>query len=112
MNDRKLELMFVGVWVLLLFSLFDFTHCLLTYDVITYHNSLSYRIITALVPIFFVVGVIVKIIKRERSFGDILFSMYAPLFLWAFTMALALPLSLVFTAICKGIIVLGMLSGG
>lgn len=109
MKDRKLELMFVGVWVLLLFSLFDFTHCLLTYDVITYHNSLSYRIITALVPVFFIVGVIVKMIRWEKSFGDIQFSMYAPLLFCAFTMALALPLSLVFTAVCKGMIMLGML---
>jgi hypothetical protein len=52
MKDIKLEAVMIGVAVLLLFSLFDFTYCLITYGVITNQNSLSYKIFTALIPIF------------------------------------------------------------
>ncbi|MEE1337298.1 hypothetical protein [Methanobrevibacter sp.] len=108
MKDIKLELMMVAALILILFNLFDFTYCLITYDVITYQYSLGYRIITVLIPIIFIISVIIKIIRWDKSFGDILFSAYIPLIFWAFTMAFCLPLSLVFAGVCKGIIMLGM----
>lgn len=108
MKDIKLELMMVATLILILFILFDFTYCLITYDAITYQYSLSYRIITILMPVTFLISVIIKIIRWNNSFGDILFSAYIPLIFWAFTMDFCLPLSLLFAGMCKGIIMLGM----
>lgn len=106
MRDVKLELIMVVFAFIFLFSLFDFTYCLITYTAITNQNSLSYRIFTMLLPIPLVISVIIKIIKWDETFGDILFSAYAPLFVGGLTMALALPVSLIFAAICNGILML------
>jgi hypothetical protein len=108
MKDIKLEAVMIGVAVLLLFSLFDFTYCLITYGVITNQNSLSYKIFTALIPIFLVVSIVAKIIKWDESFEDILWSVYGPLLCWGLIMAFALPISLVFAGICNGIMLLDL----
>ena len=108
MKDRKIELIMIAAVIAFLFSLFDFTRCLMIYGVITNQYSLSYQIFVMLIPISFVICVIVKIAKWNLNFEDILWDVYTPLLCWAFIMAFALPCSLVFAGICNGIMTLDM----
>ena len=55
-KDNRLELLMIAVGILFIFTLFDFTYCLVTYGVITNHNSLSYQIITLLIPALFIIS--------------------------------------------------------
>ena len=106
MKDNKLELIMIATFLIFIFTLFDFTHCLITYGVVNGQNSLTYNIIAILIPALFVIGIIIKIIKWDESFGDILFSVYTPLLFWAIIIGIALPLSLIFAGICDGIIMI------
>lgn len=108
MKDIKLELAMIAAAILFIFSLYDFTYCLIAYGVITNHNSVSYQIITVLIPILFIISIIVKIVKWNESFGDILWEVYTPLLFWGLVIGFTLPLSLVFAAICKGAMVLDL----
>ncbi|WP_405286205.1 hypothetical protein [Methanobrevibacter sp.] len=107
-KDNRLELLMIAVGILFIFTLFDFTYCLVTYGVITNHNSLSYQIITLLIPALFIISVIVKIFRWNVSFSEIIWDIYTPLLFWGILIGFTLPLSLVFAAICKGIMVLDL----
>lgn len=108
MKDMKFELMMIGVSILFLFCLFDFTHCLIAYGVITYKNSLSYQVLIMLIPILLVICVIVKILKWNTGFDEIIGSAFTLFLFWVFTMAFALPCSLFFAGICQGIMLLDL----
>ena len=107
-KDNKLEWLMIAVGILFIFTLFDFTYCLITYEVITNHNSLSYQIITVLIPVLFIISVIVKIVRWDVSFSEIIWDIYTPLLFWVILIGFTLPLSLVFAAICKGMMVLDL----
>jgi hypothetical protein len=106
MKDIKIELIMIATFFIFIFTLFDFTHCLISYGVVNGQNSLTYHIIAILIPSLFLIGVIIKIIKWNESFGDILFSVYAPLLFWVIIIGIALPLSLIFAGICDGMIMI------
>ena len=106
MKDIKIELIMIATFLIFIFTLFDFTHSLITYGVIDGRNSLTYQIIAILIPALFVIGITLKIIKWDESFGDILFSVYSPLFFWVIIIGIALPLSLIFAGICDGMIMI------
>ena len=107
-KDNRLELLMIAVGILFIFTLFDFTYCRVTYGVITNHNSLSYQIITLLIPALFIISVIVKIFRWNVSFSEIIWDIYTPLLFWGILIGFTLPLSLVFAAICKGMMVLDL----
>ena len=106
MKDIRFELMMIGVAALFLFCIFDFTHCLIAYGVITYKNSLSYQLFILLLPILLVICMTVKILKWDTGFDEILEGAFTLFLFWAFIMAFALPCSLFFAGICHGIMLL------
>ena len=108
MKDIRLELLFAATIILFLFTLFDFTHCLVAYDLISYQTSLTYQIVTILIPGLFVLSVIVKMVRWNTDFKDILFEAYALLFFWIIIIGITLPISLVFAGFCDAIITVDM----
>lgn len=77
-----------------IFSLIDFTSCLVNHGIIFWWNCYSFRIFLVLIPISLIATVIAKLIWRERTFNDIFKYAFIPLFIWFIEMGFALFFSL------------------
>lgn len=62
----------------------DTIYCVLTNGDIRWHIALIYKSFALSVPILFVIGGIIKLIRPQLSFKDILITLYAPVLFWAF----------------------------
>ena len=62
----------------------DATNCILTNGDIRWHLALIYKSFALSIPILFVAGVIIKLIRPQLSFKNILITLYAPVLFWGF----------------------------
>ena len=64
-------------------------HYTLTYKhLIIWQDLLMIKILLLSIPILFIVSVIVKILKPNDSFGDILLEIYGPILIWVCLLSL------------------------
>lgn len=68
---------------LFIFSLIECGYYVFTYGhPVIWQELLTTKIILLSIPILFIISVIIKIIKRNENFEDILLEVYGPLLVW------------------------------
>lgn len=80
----QIKIMIYLAFAILIAIMADAIYCAVTNGDIRWHLSLIYKSFALSIPILFVVGAIIKLIKPDLSFKDILITLYAPVIFWAF----------------------------
>jgi uncharacterized membrane protein YozB (DUF420 family) len=84
---REIQLIIFLIFAIFILMILDITYCVLTNGDIRWHNSLIYTSFALSIPILFVVCLIIKLIKPQVSFEDILTVVYTPVLFWGFILA-------------------------
>ena len=85
-EDNEIYLIIILVLAPLIFSIIDFTSCLVDHGVITWFNCYTFKT--------YICSIIAKVIWREKSLEDVLKIAFAPLFFWLIEIGFALFVSL------------------
>ncbi|ADC47152.1 hypothetical protein mru_1302 [Methanobrevibacter ruminantium M1] len=93
-EDNEIYLVIILVLAPLIFSIIDFTSCLVDHGVITWFNCYTFKTYICFIPILLICSIIAKVIWREKSLKDVLEIAFAPLFFWLIEIGFALFVSL------------------
>lgn len=80
----QIQIIIFLMFAILVAIMADAIYCIVTNGDIRWHLALIYKSFVLSIPIIFVAGVIIKLIKPHLSFKDILITLYAPVLIWAF----------------------------
>ena len=83
---KGIVLIGVGLFI---FSLIECIYYVFTYGhPVIWQELLTTKILLLSIPILFIISVIVKIIKRDEDFIDILLEVYGPFLIWVALLSL------------------------
>ena len=80
----QIQMILFLTFAILVLLMADAVYCVLTNGNIGWHVALIYQSFALSIPILFVVGIIIRLIKPQLSFYNILITLYVPVLFWAF----------------------------
>lgn len=80
----QIQLIIFLTFAIFILLMADIAYCIMTNGDIRWHNALIYQSFALSIPILFVVSVIMKLIRPQLGFEDILITAYAPVLFWGF----------------------------
>ena len=83
-DNTQIQVIIFLAFAILVAIMADATYCILTNGDIRWHLALIYNSFVLSIPILFVAGVIIKLIRPHLSFKDILITLYVPVLFWGF----------------------------
>ena len=79
---RQIQIMIFIAFAILVLIMADAVYCVLTNGSVRWHAELIYQSFAMSIPILFVVSLIIRLIRPQLNFYDILITLYVPVLLW------------------------------